>query len=175
MFNKEDIVVIEKVSKLLNTAIFMNTKETNKKTMNGKADRNQQLNNHSLQHPDNSNEDDIIAQSHIPTKDIDLDQRKAFRDKRHQEKEKLKTNVFCTFCQESFGFTLMSKHIKQKHSEKENDCLICEKSFENKEELESHVQIHTDDVNFQLRQYSGGKKILLNFFKRPKIKQALDA
>ena len=144
MFNKEDIVVIEKVSKLLNTDIFMKAKDDNNEIIIGNTEK---LLDHSENSNNNLNEDDVTNQSHNPTIMNDTNDKKAFRNKRNQQQEKLKSTVLCPFCNESFGFSLMSKHVKQKHSEKENDCLICKQSLGNKEELENHVQIHREEVN----------------------------
>ena len=73
---------------------------------------------------------------------------KTFREKRIKEQEKLRTKIRCKFCDEMVPFTVLSKHVKQKHPEKDLCCLVCEYRGESKTELETHVQTHAGDLHY---------------------------
>lgn len=76
---------------------------------------------------------------------------KLFRERRLQQLEKLKSDVSCKFCCETVNFSLLSKHIKQKHPENEHTCLNCGKINKNREDLEQHIQVHADANEWYLK------------------------
>jgi len=172
MFNKEDTVVIQKVLKEL--CIEMNIFESHSFIENhdnnvfqcihcdNSFKEHEMLVKHALlDHPEHSanlfiqckfcNEvfiEEEECHKHTETmhakKSGPKDSEQKFRIKRLKEQEKLKCFEMCKFCQEIVNFSLIARHIKQKHPKNEQTCVNCDQRNESRESLESHVQIHKD-------------------------------
>ena len=126
MFNKEDVGVIENVCQILQIDLDMKVLE------------NQQQENDEMPQPQPSSADSEIKDDKI------------FRERRLRELGKLKTKISCKFCQEVFPFSLLGKHVKLKHPEQENCCLVCETQCSTRTELEEHIQQHRPDNIYYL-------------------------
>lgn len=125
MFNKEDVSVIDKVFRLL-------TMEINQK-------------------------DEVMVETsesrvvqRTQTDQNKQEKNSEFREKRLKQQAKLDNELTCIFCSENIGFSLIGKHVKLKHPEKENACRVCGEVYEKKENLEQHVQSHGDTNHYLL-------------------------
>ena len=116
MFNSEDVPVIEKVFRLLNIQIIKESEQMVEEEFRG----------------------------HLDTNYNGQDTKSEFREKRLKQQAKLKNELLCIFCSEKVGFSLIGKHVRLKHPEKEYACKVCGKVCETKETLEHHVQSHGD-------------------------------
>ena len=125
MFNKEDVSVIDKVFRLMN--IEMNeSDEVIVETSESRVVQQTQKEQHNQE------------------------KNSEFREKRLKQQAKLDNELTCIFCSENIGFSLIGKHVKLKHPEKENACRVCGQVFEKKENLEVHVQSHGDTNHYLL-------------------------
>ena len=147
MFNKEDVGVIENVCQILD--IDMKIQSVN--------ELSQDLGSEIIEmhHPRGE------PQTEISQPEIKDD--KIFRERRIREQEKIKTKLSCKFCDEVIPFTLLSKHVRQKHPEKEICCLICEVQCETRKELEDHLQDHQQDNVYYLSCERCGRVVLSQY------------
>ena len=72
------------------------------------------------------------------------------KKRRTKEKRKFSSSLPCSFCREVISFTLMAKHIKQTHPEKEFFCQNCQTSCVDKIGLEFHIQQHSKENLYYL-------------------------
>jgi len=72
------------------------------------------------------------------------------KKRRTKEKRKFSSSLPCSFCREVISFTLMAKHIKQKHPEKEFFCQNCQTSCVDRIGLEFHIQQHSKENLYYL-------------------------
>lgn len=107
MFNGEDVSVIEKIFQLMNRKLI----HVEPQLISLECDSESNI--------------EVSTDSSIEN----------LTERRLIEKNKLKTSVTCIFCTEILSFSLLSKHIKLKHPESENICLVCHQNFQNKNNL----------------------------------------
>ena len=168
MFNKEDIVVIEKVCGLLNvhhyfpqpvaveTSVVIDFKCQECPSFHGterKLTKHYLLDHPELAHnilyacescPEIFSAEEILNE-HINKSHKSSGSKADFKLKRMKQQQKLKSEVVCKLCSQKIGFSLLCKHVKQKHPDREYTCWVCVKNCDTKQELEEHLQEHSGE------------------------------
>jgi len=149
MFNKEDVSVIQSVGEIFSHSLHSEKDVIRQYTEVVSSETEIEVSKN-LETLTNSSETivpkEIILQED-EAKDTQcgkVNSNQAIKMRRLEEKKKLSSSVPCCFCHEIINFTLLAKHVKQKHPEKEFICQICQTSCVDRIGLESHIQQHSE-------------------------------
>jgi len=153
MFNKEDVEVIQAVCDILGVDSSMFTSGHNVGSNHAEETKAQKVKESRLIETCGNEEVPELNENHSSDagcrSNLQAD-RKRYRMRRLKQQEKLKSTVKCKYCDSKISFSLISKHIKQRHLEYEHCCLVCGHRNRSRAELESHVQEHSEDSAWYL-------------------------